>query len=262
MKRHWFSDFLYDTTFWTSGPYFLLGNSLRTEGDRHVPPAGPLLVLANHQSFFDPVLVGLATRRRLAFLARDTLFRNPAFRWLITSLYAVPVDQEGTGLAGLKTTLRLLQAGRAVLVFPEGSRTPDGKLHPLEPGIHLLIRRAQPAIVPVGIAGAFDAWPCWRPVPGLAPLFLPPRQGTIAVSVGRALEPGRFAAMSREQCQAELYKEIAKTHARAERLRRKCGSSRGAGVPPARPPRQAGRLPHEGQQPSPYPAGSPSNSSR
>src|SRR5207245_2160114 len=126
-----------------------------------------------------------------------------------------------TGRAGLKTTLQLLQAGRAVLVFPEGSRTKDGALLPLEPGIHLLIKRARPAIVPVGIAGAYDAWPSWRPWPTAAPLFLPPGPGTIALSVGPVLDPRHYAAMPREQCVNELFGMIRQVHERAERLRRK-----------------------------------------
>jgi 1-acyl-sn-glycerol-3-phosphate acyltransferase len=221
MNPNWLSDFLYDCTFWSSGPYFLLANSLRTVGARHVPPRGPALVLANHQSFFDPVLVGLATRRRLYFLARDTLFHHWGFGRLIRHLYAVPVDQDGTGLSGLKTTLQLLQAGRAVLVFPEGTRTPDGALHPLQPGIHLLIKRSRPAIVPVGIAGAYDAWPSWRRWPTAAPLFLPPSKGTIALCVGPTLNPDYFANLPRERCVAELFEELRKVHDQAERLRRK-----------------------------------------
>jgi 1-acyl-sn-glycerol-3-phosphate acyltransferase len=221
MNPNWFSDFLYRTVFWTGGPYFLLANSLRTAGARHFPPTGPTLVLANHQSFFDPVLVGLAARRQMYFLARDTLFDAWGFGWLIRQLYAVPVDQEGTGLAGLKTTLQLLQAGRAVLVFPEGTRTPDGALHPLQPGIHLLIKRARPAIAPVGIAGAYDAWPSWRRWPGVAPLFQPPRKGTIAVCVGPTLNPDYYAQLPREQCVTELFEELRKVHDQAEHLRRK-----------------------------------------
>src|SRR4051812_43478804 len=73
---------------------FALGFSLRTEGGRNIPRKGPALLIANHQSFLDPALVGVASPRHLRYLARKTLFRHPAFTWLIRSLHAVPVDQE------------------------------------------------------------------------------------------------------------------------------------------------------------------------
>ncbi|MGH7138284.1 MAG: lysophospholipid acyltransferase family protein, partial [Pirellulales bacterium] len=80
-------------------------------GREHVPRAGGVLVLSNHQSHFDPVLVGLACDRRLNYLARETLFGFAPFRWLINSLDAIPIDREGLGLTGLKETLRRLKQG-------------------------------------------------------------------------------------------------------------------------------------------------------
>src|SRR6185436_3601001 len=105
--------------------------------------------------------------------------KNPLFAALIRSLNAVPIDQEGIGKDGIRTILEQLQLGRAVVVFPEGERTPDGRMLPLKPGIHLLIKRTQAPIVPVGIAGAFDAWPRGRRFPMPAPLFWPAGKGTI-----------------------------------------------------------------------------------
>src|SRR5260370_4442502 len=108
----------YESFFWLSGPVMTLGFSLRTEGMRHVPPSGPALLIANHQSFLDPDLVGLAARRHLCFLARKTLFRNKLFALLIHSLEAIPIDHEAIGIDGIRDILAQLQAGRAVLVFP------------------------------------------------------------------------------------------------------------------------------------------------
>ncbi|HZU34410.1 MAG TPA: lysophospholipid acyltransferase family protein, partial [Gemmataceae bacterium] len=73
---------------------FKLGFSLRTEGQQHVPLHGPALLVANHQSFLDPPLVGVAAQRQLCYLARKSLFRHRAFAWLIRSFNAVPIDQE------------------------------------------------------------------------------------------------------------------------------------------------------------------------
>jgi 1-acyl-sn-glycerol-3-phosphate acyltransferase len=200
---------------------FTLGLSFRYAGTRNIPKTGPVLVIANHQSFIDPMIVGMAVKpRRLTYLARKTLFINPWFASVIHSLNAVPIDQEGVGKEGLQTTIKELGLGKAVLVFPEGSRTPDGLMHPFRPGIHLLLKRSKATIVPVGIAGAYEAWPIWRNLPIPAPLFWPAHAGTVAVSIGKPLAGEKYAAMSRDQCTRELFAEIQQVQARAERLRR------------------------------------------
>jgi len=213
--------------FWYDAAYFfahfgtLLGLSLRTEGRRNFPQSGPALVIANHQSVLDPILVGLSACRRLRALARKTLFRHPFLAKVMDGLNAIPIDHKGVGKEGLQVVLGELRRGAAVLVFPEGTRTRDGMIHPLKPGVHLLIKRVQAPIVPVGIAGAYEAWPVWRKYPIPAPLFLPPTGRTVAVSVGQALDGRRYAELPREQALAELLQEIKKAAARAERLRRR-----------------------------------------
>jgi 1-acyl-sn-glycerol-3-phosphate acyltransferase len=117
--------------------------------------------------------------------------------------------------------MQQLQLGKAVLVFPEGHRTSDGKLQPLMPGVHLLIKRKLAPVVPVGIAGAFEAWPRWSPLPIPAPLFLPAGKGTLAVSVGKPLDPGPLAELPREQVLNQLLAELRTVYGGAERLRRK-----------------------------------------
>jgi 1-acyl-sn-glycerol-3-phosphate acyltransferase len=211
----------YESAFLSGMAAMTLGFSLRTEGRRNMPAGGPVLVVANHQSYLDPLLVGLAVHRHLCYLARKTLFRKPAFARLIRSFNAVPIDQEGVGKEGIKTILHQLQLKQAVLIFPEGERTDTGAMNEMRPGVHLLIRRAAAPVLPVGIAGAFDAWPRSRryPIPG--PLFLPPSKNTIAVSVGKPLDSSRFASMPRDQALKDLFEEIQKVQRRAEGLRRK-----------------------------------------
>jgi 1-acyl-sn-glycerol-3-phosphate acyltransferase len=219
--QHWLSERWYDLTYWVSWTTFTLGFSLRTEGSQHLPRQGPALLIANHQSYLDPIIIGIAARRHLCFLARKTLFRNRTFGWLLRSLNAVPIDQEGFAREGLKTTLAQLQAGQAVLIFPEGERSPHGKMLPLRPGIHLLIKKMAMPIIPIGVAGAYQAWPRWRAYPVPAPLFLPPEPGTIAVSIGRPLDARYFAELPRERVLADLFTELQKLTERAEHLRRK-----------------------------------------
>ena len=199
-RRLWY-DFAYLLTM--AG--YSLGFSLRTEGSRHVPHNGPALLVANHQSFLDPVAIGLVARRHLCYLARKTLFAHPTFGAFLRSVNCVPVDQEGIAKEGLRTVLELLQHGRAVLVFPEGERTYTGAMNPLRPGIHLLIKRGQAPIIPVGIAGAFEAFPRMRKLPRPCPLFWPATgTGGLAVSIGRPLDPARYDGVPREQVLADL----------------------------------------------------------
>jgi 1-acyl-sn-glycerol-3-phosphate acyltransferase len=218
----WLARLWYDLCFGVSWTGMTLGFSLRTEGMHHVPPTGPALIIANHQSYFDPIIVGLAARRRLSFLARKGLFDQWLFGLLIRSLNAVPVDQEGIGIEGLRRIMQQLHQGRAVMVFPEGDRTWDGVMKALRPGIYLLIKKVPDLrIVPMGIAGAYQAWPRWRLLPHPAPLFPPAGDGTIAVSVGRPLDAGRLAKMPRQQALEELFDVLNHRYERAQHLRRK-----------------------------------------
>ncbi len=217
----WLRSPWYDLAYLTIYTGFTLGSSLRFRGKENMPRTGPVLAIANHQSFFDPILVGVASPRRLKFLARKTLFRQPAFGALLRSFGTFPIDQDGVGKEGLRTVIQQLTEGRAVLVFPEGTRTPHGRLDAFQPGIHLLLRKMPVPVVPVGIAGATHAWPPHRKLPRLAPLFLPPTPATISVSVGRPLDGKRYASLPREQALSELGQRVQEEMDRAEKLRRK-----------------------------------------
>jgi 1-acyl-sn-glycerol-3-phosphate acyltransferase len=195
--------------------------SLRTAGGQHVPRTGPVLVLSNHQTFLDPVLVGLAVPRYVSWVARQTLRKNRLFARLIASLRAIPIDHRGFSREGLQSTLDALDRGACVGMFPEGERTHDGTLQPFKPGISLLIKRTRAPIVPAGVAGGYTAWSRHRQVPRLAPLFLPPSRATIAVSIGRPIDPARYRTASREEMLEDLRAAVRAETGNAERLRRK-----------------------------------------
>ena len=134
--------------------------------NRHYePPRGPALYISNHQSFLDPPLMSLALRRPMNFMARESLFRHRPFARFITSLNAFPVKRASADTAALKEALRRLRRGEQLVVFPEGTRTADGRIGPFLPGVALLARRAAEWVVPVLIEGAFEAWPRTRPLP-------------------------------------------------------------------------------------------------
>ena len=167
-------------------------------GGEHVPRYGPLVILCNHQSNLDPVLVGVACPRQLSFLARNTLFVG-WFAWLIRSFDAIPIDREGTSLGGIRATLGRLKKGDAVLLFPEGTRTLDGNLQPLKPGFAALVRRSHATIVPAALTGAFTA---------MARGVKLPRPVRIALQFGAAITPVEIAALNDEELVQRVTKSM------------------------------------------------------
>ena len=156
---------------------------LRIDGVERLPREGGMLLAANHQSYMDPVFVGLRLNQEMHFMARQSLFRNPLFGGLIRLLNAFEVNRDSADLKAVRHAIGLLRGGKILLVFPEGTRTRNGKIGELKAGISLLAGRADVPVVPVLIDGAFEAWPKGRFFPGL---------GSIRVTFGEPiwLEPG------------------------------------------------------------------------
>jgi 1-acyl-sn-glycerol-3-phosphate acyltransferase len=119
---------------------------------------GPVILAMNHQSFFDPPLAGNACDRAIFYLAKKSLMDVPFLRWALPKVNVIPVNLEGDRSA-LKALIRILSAGECALVFPEGTRTPDGNLQPAQPGVGLVIAKTRAPVVPMRIFGAYDAWP-------------------------------------------------------------------------------------------------------
>lgn len=121
--------------------------------------SGPVILAMNHQSYLDPPLAGTACDRAIYFLARRTLLNVPLLGWVLPKLNVIPVNQEGVDRSAIKAVIRVVQAGNGVLIFPEGSRTPDGNLQPSEPGLGLVIAKTLAPVVPMRIFGAHEALP-------------------------------------------------------------------------------------------------------
>jgi 1-acyl-sn-glycerol-3-phosphate acyltransferase len=141
---------------------------LEGKGRHHVPQQGPVLLVANHSSFLDPPLVGAVLPRQLSFMAKAELFRVPLLGPLISRLNARPVRREGADASALRTALRILQGGGVLLMFPEGTRGPEGMLREPKPGAAMLAVLSGAAVVPVFIKGSGRAWPRGQRVPRLA----------------------------------------------------------------------------------------------
>src|SRR5215469_16953453 len=123
-----------------------------------VPLNGPVILAANHASYLDPPLVGAGIRRGINYLARENLFRFPVIGWVLHEWNCVPVDREGGGAKGLKAILDRLLDGGAIILFPEGTRTRDGKLQPARSGIGLTVIKSTAPVVPVRVFGTFEAF--------------------------------------------------------------------------------------------------------
>ncbi len=179
------------------GIFLAAAGGWRATGRQHMPRHGAALLVSNHLSFLDVFLIGVPLQRRLNFMARSTLF-VPVLGFLIRSVGGFPIQREGMGASGLKETLRRLRKGGIVTLFPEGTRSPDGKLAPLKPGIATLIARTGVPVVPAGICGTYEAWPRSRLLPRPYPLrihFGPPIQPQDLVGMA----PEAVTALIRER---------------------------------------------------------------
>lgn len=150
----------------------------RVEGREHEPATGPLIVVSNHLSDLDPLAVGVALRRPVAFMAKHELFQVPGVRWWITACGAFPVRRGEPDRRALRTALGILQRGGALVMFPEGTRGRDRTLREPEPGAALLAQRTGAALLPVAVLGTDVVLP--RDAHRL-------RRGRITVRIGPAL---------------------------------------------------------------------------
>ena len=151
---------------------------LRFYGVENVPDRGAFLLVSDHQSYLDPIFCGVPIKRRLNFLARDSLFANWFFGSLISSVNSIPVRRDQADLTAMRKVIDKLKKGGGVCLFPEGTRTFDGKIAPLKPGFGLLCRRGEAMVVPVVIDGAFECWPRHKKIFS---------HGSISVCYGKAI---------------------------------------------------------------------------
>lgn len=182
---------------------FVLVFRMRREQEAPPPQEGPLLIVANHQSYLDPPLVGLSIRNRhLTFLARRGLFSNPAFSWLLRVLNGVPIQEGGRAdVAAMRTAIEELKKGKCLTIFPEGTRSVDGAMEPFKRGAWLLMSKARCAVLPVAVEGCWDAWPRQKKLPSLW-------GKRVASKVGRAIPFEELEAMGAEAALARLAREV------------------------------------------------------
>ena len=175
----------------------------RVFNPERVPLTGPVILAANHASYLDPPLVGSGLKRPINYMARESLFRFWGVGAILRSWNAVPVDREGGGARGLKNIFDRLKAGGGIILFPEGTRSPDGRLRRAHSGIGLIVAKSDAPVVPVRVFGSYEAWGRNQKIP------LPKR---VMVKYGRPMmfEKLRAEAKSCDKARLkEIYQQIA-----------------------------------------------------
>ncbi|MDD3180196.1 MAG: lysophospholipid acyltransferase family protein [Opitutaceae bacterium] len=155
-------------------------------GVEHLPRTGPFIIAANHASHLDPFFIGGQAPRQMRFFARKTLWTGGIISWWLDSTESIPVDRDGrSDTAGaVKRVLQTLRANRGLILFPEGTRTLDGRLQKAKPGIGFIASRSGVPVVPCRIYGSFEAFGKGRVIP---------RLGTpISIVFGPALSPAQY----------------------------------------------------------------------
>ena len=167
---------------------------LEYEGLENIPPEGPVLIVANHQFYGDPVLMGLATKRVMHFLGKEELIKDSKFKsWFFRHLNVIPLDREGVDRKAIKAAINVLRDGGVLGVFPEGTRSRDGKMLPFKSGVCFIASQAPCTIVPMGIR--YDA-----------PLFKY-FGATVKIKVGKSFPYEALEGEKRKETQQRMLKK-------------------------------------------------------
>jgi 1-acyl-sn-glycerol-3-phosphate acyltransferase len=134
----------------------LLLHRIRVEGRENIPAEGCLIV-SNHVSFMDPTTVGWSIPREIYFLGRKSLFKPPFWSRFLPICNVLPIDRDGNDITGLRRIIKMLQAGESVLLFPEGTRSPDGTMQTPEPGAGLIAVKAGVRVLPARVFGTYES---------------------------------------------------------------------------------------------------------
>ena len=145
---------------WILRLWFFIFYRHRRSGVKCVPKTGPFIIAANHQSNFDPILVGaLAHDRLFISIARDSLFKSKFLAFMMQGFGVIPVRRGESDTKAIRGAIAVLEKGQGILLFPEGTRSQDGSIGQFQRGLWLLIKKSQAPVLPFAIEGTFDVWP-------------------------------------------------------------------------------------------------------
>ena len=172
---------------------------IRFRGTEYVPPSGPMVIAPNHVSFMDPILVTIPIRRPLHYMALEPFFHVRGLGALMRWCRAFPVRETEADGPAVRAALRLLHAGEPLVIFPEGGRSLDGRLQPFRSGTFRIALAAKAPVVPVTIAGGFEAWPAHRRLP---------RRGRITITYHPPLTSADLPATADRKAQPALLADL------------------------------------------------------
>ncbi|MFE9097585.1 lysophospholipid acyltransferase family protein [Streptomyces sp. NPDC007264] len=179
------------------GPLLRLTFRPRIEGLEHVPSSGPAIVAGNHLSFSDHFLMPAILKRRITFLAKAEYFTGPGIKGRLTAAFfrsigQIPVDRSGkdAGQAAIREGLRVLRRGELLGIYPEGTRSHDGRLYKGKVGVAVMALKAQVPVVPCAMIGTFEAQPPGQVIPSPHP---------VVIRFGKPLDLSRYAGMENEK---------------------------------------------------------------
>ncbi|AOR35678.1 acyl-phosphate glycerol 3-phosphate acyltransferase [Streptomyces fodineus] len=179
------------------GPLLRLVFRPRIEGLEHVPDAGPAIVAGNHLSFSDHFLMPAMLKRRITFLAKAEYFTGPGLKGRLTAFFfrsagQIPVDRSGrdAGQAAIREGLKVLGRGELLGIYPEGTRSHDGRLYKGKVGVAVMALKAGVPVVPCAMIGTFEAQPPGKVVPNIRP---------VTIRFGRPLDFSRYAGMEQQK---------------------------------------------------------------
>lgn len=181
------------------GVFFKICLRLKAFGRENFPLEGPLIVASNHASFFDPIIIGIGAPRKLNYLARDTLFRFKPFAKILYLVNTFPLKREGSDINAFRISLSKLSEGKAVLIFPEGTRSQDGNLQKPKYGIGFLAARSGAQILPCYVKGSMEALPRHLKLPKLRP---------VSVHFGKPLNLDKDFLGDKRQLYAHVAEEV------------------------------------------------------
>jgi 1-acyl-sn-glycerol-3-phosphate acyltransferase len=144
---------IYDICYWLLRWMFRVFFRLKVIGTENVPRTGPVILASNHVSYLDPLFLGVSLPRRLNYLAKEELFRTPLSAWFLNKLQAFPVSREKVSASSVRKSFQLVNQGKALLLFPEGTRGDGKDLLKGKRGIGIIAEKSKAAIVPAYLHG-------------------------------------------------------------------------------------------------------------
>lgn len=172
---------------------------IRTFNRWNIPATGGALLVTNHQSFLDPWLIGIAIKRQIHYMARDSLFQGGLTQWMMESTNTFPIRRGRADSTAVREAIARLNKGYLVNIFPEATRTADGTIGPIAAGVAIIVHRSQAPVIPIVIDGAFEAWPRNQKFPSCKP---------IRILYGAPIGHAELAALSADEIAVRIRREM------------------------------------------------------